>query len=62
MDTKALQLNPTFPKAEGLLSILISEKDTARKTVIWIGGKPATLEQGRAASRRAHYHFKGTDC
>ncbi len=45
MDTKALQLNPTYPKAEGLLSILISEKDTARKTVIWIGGKPATVEQ-----------------
>lgn len=40
MDTKALQLNPQYPKAEGLLSILISEKDTAKKTVIWIGDNP----------------------
>ena len=49
MDTKALQINPKFTKAEGLLSILISEKDTARKTVIWIGGKPATVEQAAPA-------------
>lgn len=48
LDSKALQLNPQFQKAEALLSVLVSEKDTARKTVIWIGGKPATVEQAPA--------------
>ncbi len=45
LDSRALQINPTFSKAQGLLSILISEKDTSRKTVIWIGGKPSTVTQ-----------------
>jgi hypothetical protein len=45
LDSKALQINPGFQKAQGLLSILISEKDTARKTVIWIGGKPPTITE-----------------
>lgn len=40
LDSKALQTDPQDKKAEALLSILVSEKDAANKTVIWIGGKP----------------------
>jgi len=43
-DTKALQIDPQDKKAESLLSILVSEKDTANKTVIWIGGKPTVVQ------------------
>ncbi|HTC20015.1 MAG TPA: hypothetical protein VK859_04155 [bacterium] len=44
LDSKALQANSQDKKAQALLSILISEKDNANKTVIWIGGKPAIVE------------------
>jgi hypothetical protein len=44
LDSKALQMNPQNQKAQALLTVLIGEKDTANKTVIWIGGKPATIE------------------
>ena len=44
LDSKALQINPLDKKAQALLSILVSEKDTANKTVIWIGGKPSSSE------------------
>src|SRR5580693_2205452 len=44
LDSKALQANSKDKKAQALLSILISEKDNANKTVIWIGGKPAIVE------------------
>src|SRR5580692_11669636 len=44
LDSKALQENSQDKKAQALLSILISEKDNANKTVIWIGGKPAIVE------------------
>ncbi len=44
-DTKALQLDPQDKKAESLLSILVSEKDTDNKTVIWIGGKPTVVQE-----------------
>ncbi len=47
-DSKALQVDPQDKKAGELLSLLISEKDTANKTVIWIGGKPTVVEQGAA--------------
>ena len=50
MDTKALEANPQYTKANSLLQILISEKDMAGKTVIWIGGKPAPAVKGKAAS------------
>lgn len=43
-DSKALQVDPQDKKASALLSILVSEKDTANKTVIWIGGKPSVVE------------------
>jgi hypothetical protein len=43
-DSKALQVDPQDKKAQDLLSILVSEKDTANKTVIWIGGKPTVVE------------------
>src|SRR5580658_2323427 len=43
LDSKALQANTQDKKAQALLSILISEKDNANKTVIWIGGKPAIV-------------------
>lgn len=43
-DSKALQLDPQDKKAASLLSILVSEKDTANKTVIWIGGKPSLVQ------------------
>lgn len=44
LDSKALQIDPQDKKAGALLSILVSEKDTANKTVIWIGGKPTLAE------------------
>jgi hypothetical protein len=44
LDSKALQMNPQNQKAQALLTVLIGEKDTAQKTVIWIGGKPSTVE------------------
>jgi hypothetical protein len=44
LDSKALQSDSQDKKAQALLSILISEKDNANKTVIWIGGKPAIVE------------------
>ncbi len=44
LDSKALQADSQDKKAQALLSILISEKDNANKTVIWIGGKPAIVE------------------
>jgi hypothetical protein len=44
LDSKALQMNPQNQKAQALLTVLIGEKDTAQKTVIWIGGKPSTIE------------------
>ena len=44
MDSKALQIDPKDKKALAFLSLLVSEKDTANKTVIWIGGKPAVVE------------------
>lgn len=43
LDSKALQANAQDKKAQALLSILISEKDNANNTVIWIGGKPALV-------------------
>ncbi len=46
-DSKALQDNSQDKKAQALLSILISEKDDANKTVIWIGGKPAVVESSK---------------
>jgi hypothetical protein len=49
MDSKALKVDPQNQKAQALLTVLIGEKDTAQKTVIWIGGKPATVEQSAAA-------------
>ncbi len=47
-DSKALQVDPQDKKASALLSILVSEKDTANKTVIWIGGKPTVVENALA--------------
>ncbi len=47
-DSKALQIDPQDKKAGELLSLLVSEKDMANKTVIWIGGKPTVVEQGTA--------------
>jgi hypothetical protein len=47
-DSKALQANSQDKKAQALLSILISEKDNANKTVIWIGGKPAIVESPKS--------------
>ncbi len=44
LDSKALQANSQDKKAQALLSILVSEKDNANKTVIWIGGRPAVVE------------------
>lgn len=44
-DSKALQLDPQDKKANDLLAILVSEKDTANQTVIWIGGKPTVVEK-----------------
>lgn len=38
LDSKALQADPQDKKAQALLSILISDQDAARKSVIWIGG------------------------
>jgi len=52
MDTKALDLNPHYTKANALLQILVSEKDMAGKTVIWIGGKPSVVPQSKAAPER----------
>lgn len=43
LDSKALQADPQDKKAGDLLSLLVSEKDTANKTVIWIGGKPTVV-------------------
>lgn len=43
-DTKALQIDSQDKKAQDLLTILVSEKDTANKTVIWIGGKPTLVQ------------------
>ena len=40
LDSKAIQMDPKDKKAAAFLSVLISEKDNANKTVIWIGGKP----------------------
>lgn len=37
MDSRALQADPKDAKAQALLSILVSEKDKATQTVIWIG-------------------------
>ncbi len=37
-DSKALQSDPQDRKAQALLSILISDQDAAKKSVIWIGG------------------------
>ena len=48
LDSKALQANTQDKKAQALLSILISEKDNANKTVIWIGGKPAIVESPKS--------------
>lgn len=48
LDSKALQANSQDKKAQALLSILISEKDNANKTVIWIGGKPAIVESPKS--------------
>lgn len=48
LDSKALQTNSQDKKAQALLSILISEKDNANKTVIWIGGKPAIVESPKS--------------
>lgn len=45
-DSKTLQYDPQDKKAQALLSILVSEKDTSNKTDIWIGGKPAALDAG----------------
>lgn len=45
LDSKALQTDPQDKKAQSLLGILVSEKDTANKTVIWIGGKPAVVQE-----------------
>jgi len=44
LDSKALQANSQDKKAQALLNILVTEKDNANKTVIWIGGKPAIVE------------------
>jgi hypothetical protein len=48
LDSKALQADPQDKKAQALLSILISEKDNSNKTVIWIGGKPAIVEEPKS--------------
>jgi hypothetical protein len=53
LDSKALQNNSQDKKAQALLSILISEKDTANKTVIWIGGQPAVIEKPKAPEVQA---------
>jgi hypothetical protein len=45
LDSKALEINPRSPKASALLNVLISEKDMAGKTVIWIGGKPSVVDK-----------------
>lgn len=50
MDSKALKMDPQNQKAQALLTVLIGEKDTAQKTVIWIGGKPSTVEQAPAVN------------
>lgn len=47
-NSKALQVDPQDKKAGALLSILVSEKETANKTVIWIGGKPSVVEDQTA--------------
>jgi hypothetical protein len=49
LDSKALQANPQDKKAEALLSILVSEKDTSNKTIIWIGGKPSVVEKDQTS-------------
>jgi hypothetical protein len=51
LDSKSLQMNPQNQKAQALLTVLIGEKDTAQKTVIWIGGKPATVEAAAPVSQ-----------
>ena len=43
LDSKALQVDPRDKKSAALLSLLVSEKDTANRTVIWIGGKPSLV-------------------
>lgn len=45
LDTKSLQVDPGSTKAKALLSVLVSEKETAGKTVIWIGGQPTLVEK-----------------
>lgn len=42
MDSRALQADPKDAKAQALLSILVSEKDKANQTVIWIGKENGT--------------------
>jgi len=41
LDSRVLKADPRDLKASSLLNILISEKDQAGRTVIWIGGKPS---------------------
>ena len=42
LDSRALQADPQDPKAQALLSILVSEKDKANQSVIWIGKEGGT--------------------
>jgi hypothetical protein len=42
LDSRALQADPKDAKAQALLSILVSEKDKASQTVIWIGKEGGT--------------------
>jgi hypothetical protein len=45
LDCKALEINPKYKKANSLLSVLISEKEKAKNTVIWIGGKKVLVDK-----------------
>ncbi len=60
LDTKALQADPQDKKAGALLDILVSEKDTANRTDIWIGGKPTLSgnEPAKAAPQTPVTVFK----
>jgi hypothetical protein len=45
LDSRAIAADPKSVKATALLNVLVTEKDQAGKTVIWIGGKPAPVQK-----------------
>lgn len=60
LDSKALEINPRDTKAAALLNVLISEKDMAGKTVIWIGGKASVVDKTEApAPPKVHTVYTG---